>query len=164
LIAPSQRSSGSPEHERTRTDRPVLIVVPPFQGLKCPVLGPSQLKANLVAAGIHAEVLYLNLLFAERITPNLAEWLSGTGPYLVGEFLFSTALHGLSEDDVRRYVDEVLAPSEFGPAIEQRFPGKTLYEAIRDLSAEARAFVREEAVREIQARGQKRSAVRLRSS
>ena len=139
----------SPE---TRSERPVLIVVPPFQGLKCPVLGPSQLKANLEAAGIRAEVLYLNLLFAERITPNLSEWLSGTGPYLVGEFLFSTAVHGLDEAAIRRYVDEVLAPSEFGPAIEERFPGKTLFEAIRDLSHQAREFVANEAVREIEAR------------
>jgi magnesium-protoporphyrin IX monomethyl ester (oxidative) cyclase len=132
--------------------RPVLIVVPPFQGLKCPVLGPSQLKANLVAAGFKAEVLYLNLLFAERITPQLSEWLSGTGPYLVGEYLFSHVAHGFGEDELARYADEVLAPSEIGPALQERFPGRTLLEALRFLVGEARAFIDGEAVEAIAAR------------
>ena len=130
----------------------MLIVVPPFQGLKCPVLGPSQLKANLQAAGIHAEVLYLNLLFAERITPYLSEWLSGTGPYLVGEFLFSTVVHDLGDDDIRRFADEVLAPTDFGAHIASLDDDKDLFEKLKELCGEAREFIETQAVTEILSR------------
>jgi magnesium-protoporphyrin IX monomethyl ester (oxidative) cyclase len=131
---------------------PVLLVVPPFQGLKHPALGPSQLKANLEREGIPCEVLYLNLLFAERITPYVHEWLSGTGPALVGEFVFSNVLHDLSDEAVQRFVDDIVTGSDFEPLMRSWFPGKTPVEVIRSLSDEARDFLEGEAMDEIAAR------------
>lgn len=82
----------------------LLLVVPPFQGLRCPALIVSQLKGNLQQDGFDAEVLYLNLRFAERIRPRVHEWISGTGPYLFGEFIFSTVVHDRGQEDLRAYI------------------------------------------------------------
>ena len=129
----------------------VLLIVPPFQALQTPSLGVSQLKANIQAIGLEAEVVYLNMLFAERIGPNLYEWMAATGPYLVGDFVFSRIAHERTDGDVERYVEKVVQNS----AIENELPrrlGKSSAEALEDLIAAADDFVKNDAIREIRDR------------
>jgi ribosomal peptide maturation radical SAM protein 1 len=130
----------------------VLLVVPPFQGLKHPALGASQLKANLIKNGIACEILYLNLLFGERITPYVHEEISGTGPALVGEYIFSHVVNDLPDEDVDKFVNEVVVPHGFDGLVNSWFPKDTVAGGLRKLIAEAKDFVQGEAVREIQAR------------
>ena len=81
-----------------------------------------ELKANLLAGGLKSEILYLNLLFARRITPRAHEWLAATGPCLLGEFLFSFAVEERPDEDIRTYIDDVLKGEMrvFGEGIEER--------------------------------------------
>jgi len=144
MIARSGSEQGS---QATRPG--VLLVVPPFHGLKCPALGVSQLKANLRAAGIEVSGLYLNLRFAERIGPKPMEWLSGTGPFLLGEYLFSHVVHERSREDVERYARDILAGTEMEEMLRVWYPDKGLVESLLYLIGEARAFIENEAVEEI---------------
>jgi ribosomal peptide maturation radical SAM protein 1 len=130
----------------------VVLVVPPFQALQTPSLGVSQLKANAKATGFTAEVLYLNMLFADRIGPNLYEWLAATGPYLVGDFIFSRVAHPRTAGDVERYVEKVVKGSAIEGEIEKRFPGQSWVQVLNRLIEEARQFVENDAITEIMAR------------
>jgi len=126
-------------------ERPVLLCVPPFQGLKVPSLGSSLLKANLRKQGFAAEQLYLNLRFAERINFKLHEWIGSSGPYLLGEFIFSRVAHDKDDDDeIDRYVEEILLPSG-----QDWFGVPDPAARLRELCAEARDFVKTTAVDEI---------------
>src|SRR5262245_59092644 len=88
-------------------DAKVVIVVPPFQSIVRPSLAAGQLKANLRAAGFDAEVLYLNLLFADQIGAHVFDWISeSVTRSLFGEFLFSRSLFAGSEEDFQRFADE----------------------------------------------------------
>ena len=138
-------------HKEQHTDGEplVLLVVPPFFGIRCPALGVSQLKANLEAQGYPTEVLYLNLRFAERVTPLVYEWLSGTGKYLLGEFIFSHALFERPKDDLRSYMDKVLVSSEYAQGLVQLFPQMSLHDARLRLVKQAIEFVQKEAIEHI---------------
>jgi len=147
-------ATDSAQHARREgRDQPVLLVVPSFQGLKCPALSISQLKANLLEAGIPAEGLYLNLRFAERIGPQVHEWLSGTGPTMIGEFIFSHALHPRAEEEaVERYIREILAGTPTEDALNKFVAKGSTAACLHHLIAEARDFVRTDAMDEILAR------------
>jgi len=82
----------------------------PFGSVQAPSLGLSLLKAELVRGGVGAEILYLGLRFAKLV---------GVGTYvdaahgqdlsdLVGEWIFSGALFDQTEEQVERYLSEVL--------------------------------------------------------
>ncbi len=133
----------------TQADPLVLLVIPPFQGLRCPGLGVSQLKANLEKAGFRSEVLYLNLKFAERIGPRAHEWCAKTGPWLTGEFAFSFAVRERDDSDVEKYLDQILKGSGLEPELEKFFPGKDQAESLRYLIGQAREFIQSEAIDEI---------------
>ncbi len=92
----------------------VLLVVPPFQGTKTPALGVSQLKANLQERSIPCEVLYLNLLFADRIGPALYDRISNKTTTLLGDFVFSHLLFEHPPNAIERYVDDVLSSDDLG--------------------------------------------------
>ncbi|MCQ4165546.1 RiPP maturation radical SAM C-methyltransferase [Tahibacter harae] len=74
----------------------VLLCVAPVLSVLRPALGPSTLKAALESAGIAAEVLYLNLHFAEACGVETNEWLAEDVPthLLVGDWLFAHLLAG----------------------------------------------------------------------
>jgi ribosomal peptide maturation radical SAM protein 1 len=133
----------------SRTAGKVLLVVPPLHGLRCPALGVSQLKGNLLAAGIPAEVLYLNLDFAERTNPTIYEWLTATGFYLVGEVIFSHVLYDRPESDLDRYLDEILQNTEYAAGLVSHFPGKDLRGVFRHLIDHARDFLHRDAIPQI---------------
>ena len=130
----------------------VLLIVPPFHGLKCPALGVSQLKANLLAAGHEAGGLYLNLRFAERIGPKPMEWISGTGPFLLGEYVFSHVVHERSQADIERYAKDILEGTDVETMLRVWYPERNLIESLVYLIGEARAFIENEAIEEILAR------------
>ena len=136
--------------ERAAKQSDILLVVPPFQSCARPSLGVSQLKANLAEAGFSAKVLYLNLLYAERIGWWIYEWISNVNyDYLLGEFIFSGAYYERSEQDVQRYVEDVLkspAPDEFLPKFME---GQSLADKLQYLIREASDFCRTQAVQEI---------------
>jgi ribosomal peptide maturation radical SAM protein 1 len=102
----------------------ILLIVPPFHSITRPALGVSQLKAILDEARFPTEVLYLNLRYAELISPDVYEWISNsTTTILFGEFIFSYLLFGRNERDIVRYVEEVLARSDTGGHL-NRFKSK----------------------------------------
>jgi ribosomal peptide maturation radical SAM protein 1 len=109
----------------------ILLIVPPFQSITRPALGVSQLKAILDEAGFPTEILYLNLLYAELIGPDLYEWISNsTTTILFGEFIFSYLLFGRKEGDIVRYIEEVPADPDTGGHL-NRFKSKP--DRLRDL-------------------------------
>jgi len=137
----------------------VLLVVPPFHETAHPALGVSQLKANLEANGFRAEVLYLNLRFAERVGLGLYKKISSEPVQiysLVGEMIFSHVLFDRSPEDLDRYVEEVLAPAE-SKGQKRYIPfgfahGKdkvALRDALHRLARHAAEFCRDYAVREV---------------
>ncbi len=130
----------------------VLLVVPPFQGLRCPALGASQLKADLLHNGIRSEVLYLNMRFAERLTPRAHEWISATGKALLGEFVFSCVAHDKGEEELVAYHDELIRDSHYAATLRQWFPDLDPLSALRHMVDEARQFIANEAIDEILAR------------
>jgi len=133
-------------------DSIVLLVVPPFQGLRTPALSVSQLKANLQRAGIATEVLYLNMLFAQRVSANIHEWLSGTAPYMLGEFIFACAVHDRTDDDIRRYMDEIVTGSHLEVKLSKMFRGKNALQALRHLVTQAGEFIRGEGIEAVLSR------------
>lgn len=121
----------------------VLLVVPPFQACARPSLGVSQLKANLAAHGIPARVLYLNLLFAERIGWQVYEWISHSRFHdLIGEFIFSGVLFERSEEDVRRYANDLLATTDEDQFFPRFQEGRTLQEKLTWMIEQAAEFCR----------------------
>ncbi|MEW6742090.1 MAG: RiPP maturation radical SAM C-methyltransferase [Planctomycetota bacterium] len=135
----------------------VLLVVPPFIDLTRPALGVSQLKANLEAQGFPTEVLYLNLRFAERLGVDRYETIQGRLTYyaLAGEMIFSHVLFNRSDEDLERYVAEVLVPrrpKEGTTDTELQQSAAVATEMLRGLIREAREFCEKEAVDEILAR------------
>ncbi len=105
MAAWTSHSRAAPEGQK------VVLVVPPFQTVARPSLGVSQLKASLEQAGFGADVVYLNLPFAERIGLGVYEWIGESlMDVLFGEFVFSHALFDRSEEDIDRYVSELLKP------------------------------------------------------
>ncbi|MEM7199833.1 MAG: RiPP maturation radical SAM C-methyltransferase [Planctomycetota bacterium] len=144
-VSPTESSSSA-----RSTD--VVLVVPPFQGLSCPALGVSQMKANLAAHGIAAEVLYLNLLLADRVGAELYEWLSGTGPALMGDMVFAGVAHDLRKGALERYVDDVVLGSPCEQQMARWMPGTSPLDGLRTLAQQAEEFVRHDAMDAILAR------------
>lgn len=143
---PNPRTMRPETRPEAATEPLVLLVVPPFQGLRCPALGASQLKADLLAHGIRAEMLYLNLRFGDRILPRVHDWLSGTGKALLGEFVFSCAVHDKDEEEIRSYFEQIIQGSEYEKALDGWFPELGAYAALTHLIAEAKDFVSGEAI------------------
>ncbi len=144
-----------PKRETSQTpgDRPVLIVVPPFQDIIRPALGASQLKANLLQHGIPAEILYMNIMFAEHINPRAYEWI-GTrmGRVTLGEFVFSHALFDHAEDSIDRYIKAVLPKSTELATLKALFGGVEFHEVLGRLTQICRDFCDNEALDAVLAR------------
>jgi ribosomal peptide maturation radical SAM protein 1 len=118
----------------------VVLVVPPFQSTKTPALGASLLKANLEANGFASEVLYVNMLFAERIGATLYDHISNRTITLLGDFVFSHLLFEHANDAVERYVDDVLVHDDLGRRLSELSP-LGLPEILRGLVGDARDWV-----------------------
>ena len=98
----------------TSAKNDVLLITMPFGPLIVPSIGLSLLKAALVNQGFSAQIRYFTFRFAERIgIQNYAYIADDTTPTdLIGEWIFSGALHGdqMGQADGKTdpYIDEVL--------------------------------------------------------
>ena len=128
--APAARPAAS-------TSPSVLLVVPPFRSVVVPALGASLLKANLLQAGLSAEILYLNLRFADRIGVTLYEHLGKDILLSTGDFVFSCVRFARTRDDIERYVREVLAPSRDGRLLARALSPRGMVDALEGLAREA---------------------------
>jgi magnesium-protoporphyrin IX monomethyl ester (oxidative) cyclase len=110
----------------------------------------SQLKTEIEEAGFSAEVLYLNLRFAERLGPHTDDWIcSGTTDVMLGEFIFSQVLFRRPEEHLEAYVRDVLAESDAGRELSQLIPKESLLGALKRFVSEASKFSGKEAINEI---------------
>src|SRR5262245_28960454 len=88
----------------------VLLVSMPFGALDRPALGLSMLKAELLRAGFHCDVRYLNIAFAEFVGCEDYRWISSDLPYtaFAGDWTFTAALYGARPEIDAGYIDEIL--------------------------------------------------------
>jgi ribosomal peptide maturation radical SAM protein 1 len=132
----------------------ILLVVPPFQGTTCPALGVSLLKASLAAQGFSAEILYLNLRFAERIGLDTYAWISEHTTFngLLGEFIFSYLLFERSEQDLVWYAEEVLGEKASQPPFGDASPDQHTLAMLRRCIQAADEWVQHDALPALLAR------------
>jgi ribosomal peptide maturation radical SAM protein 1 len=85
----------------TRADG-ILLVSMPFAGLERPAIGISLLKAGLAERGIGVDIKYLNWELAGQLGFGtyrfITDWKVVPHQALVGEWLFTEALHGRDAD------------------------------------------------------------------
>src|SRR3954468_4219323 len=103
----------------------VVLAVMPFASVRRPCLGVSLLQAVLRARGFACAVEYLDLDYASRIGYETYELLADAFPteQLVGEWVFSSALHATTAEAERAFVDEVLGISGCDAAATARLLG-----------------------------------------
>jgi ribosomal peptide maturation radical SAM protein 1 len=105
---------------------PVVLIAAPFLSLQRPALGLSLLKAALAERGIAARCEYLNLSFAEVITPELSQKIAQTMPsqHLIGDWVFAHLIRGAGADhdlaDGEDWVREKLKPEVAAQVIAAR--------------------------------------------
>lgn len=96
----------------TRASEPlVVLAVLPFFPVHVPSLALALLRSGLERAGLQAQILYLNLEFAQQLGLSDYEWISDGRPAradLLGEWIFSGALFGRDESRSRAYARDVL--------------------------------------------------------
>ena len=129
--------SSSPKHFK------VLLIVPPFRSVVRPALSVSLLKAGLQDQEVQRKVLYLNLLFAERIGAPLHEAIGSNQAVSIGDFLFSYLLFNRSEKDLKQYVQDVLVGTAGGRQSLKQLPFKDPVEGLHRLIDQTKSFVDE---------------------
>lgn len=128
--------------------QPVLFIVPPFQSVLRPAIGVSQIKANLLERGINAEILYLNLRFADILGVRLYEKLNSQFIFSLGDYIFSCLLFDYDSEQIERYVGRVLRKNAQSNAILEVVSDLGAVKAVKGLVGEARTFI-EKSVKEI---------------
>jgi ribosomal peptide maturation radical SAM protein 1 len=114
--SPSQsmpkRGAGTVVQSCARSGAGVLLIQMPFAPVAYPSIGLTLLKGILARDGISAQVLYLNLAFAERIGSHPYLQLAENHPFgiynQVGEWVFSGSVFKQSRSQVRDYVERIL--------------------------------------------------------
>ena len=96
----------------------VALVAMPFGPLFTPTIALSLLKPALSRRGISSSTHYFLIDYAERVGLRFYNSIVGHDPIpltkLAGEWIFSGALLGSTEDDLRAYIDEVLLDQDHG--------------------------------------------------
>ena len=90
---------------------PVCLVSMPFGAIDRPSIGLSSVQAALRQQEITADILYLNLMFAEGIGASLYHQISDGQPAyedLIGEWLFAAAVFGRDQIDTEGFLDQVV--------------------------------------------------------
>jgi len=132
------------------TGNNILLVVPPFESITRPALGVSQLKAIAKSEGFPIKIIYLNFNFAERIGLGIYQWIcNGTTEVMLGEYIFSHLLFERPEEDLQRYVNDVLVGTELEFQLRHMLPHKSLFEAVQQFVNEASAFCQKDAIEKI---------------
>lgn len=125
-----------------------LLVVPPFQGVTCPALGVSLLKATLTAQGYAADLVYLNLRFAERIGVETYAWISEHTTFngMLGEYIFASLLSERTAHDLARYAEDVLGAQAYTPVAGPASPDRHLLALLQRCIQAAAAWVYDDAL------------------
>jgi ribosomal peptide maturation radical SAM protein 1 len=89
----------------------ITLVLMPFSDIERPSLALGLLKAALSRAGVSADVIYANLLFAQRVGIHAASlplriWATS----LIGDWVFAGAAFPDFEPSDDRYLEECLVP------------------------------------------------------
>lgn len=93
----------------------VLLVTMPFGPVESPSIGLSLLRAAVVPLDVRTEILYFNLRFAKQIgVQTYLDAALGCALSGLGEWIFSSALFEQSQDDVQRYLSEIVQSSADG--------------------------------------------------
>src|SRR5262249_51942731 len=90
----------------------VLLVDMPFASIHLPSLALGLLKAELAHAAVQADVLYLNVLFAQMVGWSAYGVVERASAVLAGEQMFAHDLFDAQIPSDRRYESEVLAHLE----------------------------------------------------
>jgi ribosomal peptide maturation radical SAM protein 1 len=99
----------------------IVFAVLPFTDVEHPAIGVSLLQAQLKIAGFSSEIRYFNLDLAERIGPELYNWLALCGDQpllgtsapaasLIGEWFFADVLFGSDIPEEDEYITKFLPP------------------------------------------------------
>jgi ribosomal peptide maturation radical SAM protein 1 len=88
----------------------VVLLAMPFGAIDRPALGVSLLQAAARRQGVHCDVRYLTLPFAEFVGASEYLWLSDGVPYesFAGDWLFAEALYGPRPDADAAYEHDIL--------------------------------------------------------
>jgi ribosomal peptide maturation radical SAM protein 1 len=112
----------------------VALINMPFASLYRPSIGLSLLKAGLTKNDVKCDVHYLNLKFADQVSPELydliAEGTTFSSNALAGEMIFSQSLFG--QDTLDSYIEE--AKEQLGNSDED-------FGVIRELRAYVESFL-----------------------
>ncbi|MGP4081468.1 RiPP maturation radical SAM C-methyltransferase [Pseudalkalibacillus sp. R45] len=112
----------------------VALINMPFGSLYRPSIGLSLLKAGLQKNEIDCDIHYLNLKFAELVSPDLYNTISEGNIFssnaLAGEMVFSKSLFG--KDTLDAYIEE--AKEKLGNTSED-------FEIIREIRSHAESFL-----------------------
>ncbi|WP_044338746.1 RiPP maturation radical SAM C-methyltransferase [Rossellomorea aquimaris] len=112
----------------------VALINMPFGSLYRPSIGLSLLKAGLTKNNVECDVHYLNLKFADQVSPELydliAEGTTFSSNALAGEMIFSQSLFG--KDTLHSYMVE--AKEQLGNTDED-------FDVIRDLRTYVESFL-----------------------
>jgi ribosomal peptide maturation radical SAM protein 1 len=112
----------------------VALINMPFASLYRPSIGLSLLKAGLTKNDVECDVHYLNLKFADQVSPDLydliAEGTTFSSNALAGEMIFSQSLFG--KDTLDSYIKE--AKEQLGNSDED-------FDVIRELRSHVESFL-----------------------
>lgn len=91
-------------------EKRVALIHMPWGALERPALGVSLLQAGLERHGITADVVYLNMTFADFIGVERYQWVTHELPHIAfaGEWVFSEALYGSDPARDAAYTNEIL--------------------------------------------------------
>src|SRR5690606_32878898 len=115
-VAPAADAGASPRARRVldraggSMEKRVALIHMPWGALERPALGVSLLQAGLERHGITADVVYLNMTFADFIGVERYQWVTHELPHIAfaGEWVFSEALYGSDPARDAAYTNGIL--------------------------------------------------------
>jgi ribosomal peptide maturation radical SAM protein 1 len=89
----------------------VMLVNMPFANCDRPSLGLSLLKAALLRDGVHCDIAYANLSYAKLVGHTCYRIIADfNAEALIGEWIFAAAVFGERDEEVERYLSQVIHP------------------------------------------------------
>lgn len=88
--------------------KPVVLIQPPFGNIEVPSIGLTNLRSLLIKNGVETEILYGNLVFAKKITPELYHKISLSSlKKLMCEWIFSSYAYPKNLQKQKQYGENV---------------------------------------------------------
>jgi ribosomal peptide maturation radical SAM protein 1 len=95
-----------------KTNASVALVNMPIAATQSPSLGLSILKSELTNINIESDLLYLNMMYAERVGLDVLEDLELIPTaQLVGDWIFAESLWGEDQQRDQQYIEQILRDS-----------------------------------------------------